>query len=50
VISIGALTPILVCFHKLEITPPPNFNHSGYGTIQNAREGQRGANHVTTCN
>jgi hypothetical protein len=34
VISIGALTPILVCFHKLEITPPPNFNHSGYGTIE----------------
>jgi hypothetical protein len=35
VISIGALTPILVCFHKLEITPPPNFNHSGYGTAYN---------------
>jgi hypothetical protein len=24
VISVGALTPILVCFHKLEITPPSN--------------------------
>jgi chromosome partitioning protein len=32
VISVGALTPILVCFHKLEITPPSNFNHSRYAT------------------
>jgi hypothetical protein len=32
VISVGALTPILVCFHKLEITPPSNFNHSRDGT------------------
>jgi hypothetical protein len=31
VISVGALTPIL-CFHKLEITPPSNFNHTCYGT------------------
>jgi len=28
VISAGALTPVLVCFHKLEITPLSNFNHS----------------------
>ena len=34
-ISVGALTPILVCFHKLEITPPSNSNHSRDGT--NAR-------------
>jgi hypothetical protein len=32
VISIGALTPILVCFHKLEITPPSNSNHLRDGT------------------
>jgi hypothetical protein len=32
VISVGALTPILVCFHKLEITPPSNSNHSRYAT------------------
>jgi hypothetical protein len=32
VISVGALTPILVCFHKLEITPPSIFNHSRDGT------------------
>ena len=32
-ISVGALTPILVCFHKLEITPPSNFNHSRDGTM-----------------
>jgi hypothetical protein len=32
VISVGALTPILVCFHKLEITPPSNFNQSCDGT------------------
>jgi hypothetical protein len=32
VISVGALTPILVCFHKLEITPPSNFNQSSDGT------------------
>jgi hypothetical protein len=32
VISIGALTPILVCFHKLEITPPSNSNHLLDGT------------------
>jgi hypothetical protein len=25
VISAGALTPVLVCFHKLEITPLSNF-------------------------
>jgi hypothetical protein len=24
VISVGARTPVLVCFHKLEITPPSN--------------------------
>jgi hypothetical protein len=33
VISAGALTPVLVCFHKLEITPLSNFNHSRDGTI-----------------
>jgi len=33
VISVGALTPILVCFHKLEITPPSNFNQSCDGTV-----------------
>src|SRR5271163_805716 len=32
VISVGALTPILVCFHKLEITPASNFNQSCDGT------------------
>jgi len=32
VISVGALTPILVCFDKLEITPPSNFNQSCDGT------------------
>lgn len=32
VISVGALTPILVCFHKLEITPPSNSNHIRDGT------------------
>jgi len=32
VISAGALTPVLVCFHKLEITPPSNFNHPRDGT------------------
>jgi hypothetical protein len=32
VISAGALTPVLVCFHKLEITPLSNFNHSRDGT------------------
>jgi hypothetical protein len=32
VISVGALTPILVCFHKLEITPPSNSNHLRDGT------------------
>ena len=32
-ISVGALTPILVCFHKLEITPPSNFNQSCDGTL-----------------
>src|SRR3954449_4971723 len=32
VISVGALTPVLVCFHKLEITPPSNFNHPRDGT------------------
>ena len=31
-ISAGALTPVLVCFHKLEITPLSNFNHSRDGT------------------
>jgi hypothetical protein len=36
VISVGALTPVLVCFHKLEITPPSNFNHSRDGTNSNA--------------
>ena len=34
VISVGALTPILVCFHKLEITPLSNFNPSRDGTAQ----------------
>ena len=33
-ISVGARTPILVCFHKPEITPPSNFNHSRDGTTQ----------------
>jgi hypothetical protein len=37
VISVGALTPILVCFHKLEITPPSNFNHSRDGTLHDRR-------------
>jgi hypothetical protein len=32
VISVGALTPILVCSDKLEITPPSNFNQSCDGT------------------
>jgi ABC-type glutathione transport system ATPase component len=32
VISVGALTSILVCLHKLEITPPSNFNQSCDGT------------------
>ena len=32
VISVGALTPVLVCFHKLEITPPSNFHHLRDGT------------------
>ena len=32
VISVGALTPILVCFHKLEITSLSNFNQSCDGT------------------
>jgi hypothetical protein len=36
VISVGALTPILVCFHKLEITPPSNFNLVRDGTRSNA--------------
>jgi hypothetical protein len=31
VISAGALTPVLVCFHKLEITPLSNFNHTRDG-------------------
>src|SRR3954452_15619533 len=34
VISVGARTPILVCFHKLEITPPSNSNHSRDGTFR----------------
>src|ERR1700727_2917151 len=34
VISVGALTPILVCFHKLEITPPSNSNHLRDGTLE----------------
>jgi hypothetical protein len=33
VISVGALTPILVCFHKPEITPLSNSNHSRDGTL-----------------
>jgi hypothetical protein len=37
VISVGALTPILVCFHKLEITPPSNSNHSRDGTKTDRR-------------
>ena len=37
VISVGALTPILVCFHKLEITPPSNSNHSRDGTSADIR-------------
>jgi hypothetical protein len=36
VISVSALTPILVCFHKLEITPPSNFNQSCDGTAARA--------------
>ena len=36
-ISVGALTPILVCFHKLEITPPSNFNQSCDGTFRKVR-------------
>jgi len=36
VISVGALTPILVCFDKLEITPPSNFNQSCDGTLGRA--------------
>ena len=36
-ISVGALTPILVCFHKLEITPLSNFNHSRDGTRRRLR-------------
>ena len=35
VISTGATTPILVCFHKLEITPPSNSNHIRDGTSAN---------------
>jgi hypothetical protein len=38
VISVGALTPILVCFHKLEITPPSNFNQSCDGTLSRRLE------------
>src|SRR6202522_3951807 len=37
VISVGALTPILVCFHKLEITPPSNFNHLRDGTPRTSK-------------
>jgi len=33
VISVGPLTPILVCFHKLEITPPSNSNHTRDGAM-----------------
>jgi hypothetical protein len=33
VISVGALTPVLVCFHKLEITPPSNFHRSCDGAL-----------------
>jgi hypothetical protein len=40
VISVGALTPILVCFHKLEITPPSNFNQSCDGTVWRSSKGQ----------
>jgi hypothetical protein len=40
VISVGALTPILVCFHKLEITPPSNFNQSCDGTPWCSRDAQ----------
>ena len=32
VISGGALRPVLVCFHKLEIAPLSNFNYSRDGT------------------
>ena len=35
-ISVGALTPILVCFHKLEITSLSNFNQSCDGTEEAA--------------
>jgi hypothetical protein len=28
----------VVCFHKLEITPPSNFNHSRYATLINVEE------------
>ena len=39
VLSVGALTPILVCFHKLEITPPSNFNHTRDGTCSDLVNG-----------
>ena len=35
-ISVGALTPVLVCFHKLEIAPLSNFNHLRDGTADEA--------------
>jgi hypothetical protein len=41
VISIGALTPILVCFHKLEITPPSNSNHLRDGTFRSLPKPKR---------
>ena len=45
-ISVGALTPILVCFHKLEITLRSNSNRFGDGAPQfvgmTDRESSRG--------
>jgi hypothetical protein len=45
VISAGALTPILVCFHKLEITPLSNFNHPRDGTVLGDVETNRDSVH-----
>ena len=46
-ISVGALTPILVCFDKLEITPPANFNQSCDGTEGVKRDWEMFVKHVT---
>ena len=50
VISVGALTPILVCFHKLEITPPSNFNHSRDGTSSLTSPETETVSHETILN